>query len=178
MFSPNEKSHHVFWCPKELPSSFMAEWEMQNLNTNAGLCIVFFSAKGINGLDVMHPSQKKRFGVFNQYTKGDLNNYHISYYTNNPKKPNRPFAHLRKNKGFTTVQYGEKGIDANSKSIHKIRLVKKDNHISMFIDDREIINWKDDGLKYGEQHTGGKFAFRQMQWSHFRYRNFKVWNIN
>jgi hypothetical protein len=126
----------------------------------------------------MHPSQKKRFGVFNQYTKSDLNNYHISYHTNNPKKPNRPFAHLRKNKGFTTVQYGEKGIDANSKSIHKIRLVKKDNHISMFIDDREIINWKDDGLKYGEQLTGGKFAFRQMQWSHFRYRNFKVWNIN
>ena len=48
----------------------------------------------------------------------------------------------------------------------------------MFIDDREIINWKDDGLKYGEQHAGGMFAFRQMQWSHFRYRNFKVWNIN
>ena len=47
----------------------------------------------------------------------------------------------------------------------------------MFIDDREIINWKDDGLKYGEQHTGGKFAFRQMQWSHFRYRNLRVWNI-
>ena len=156
----------------------MAEWEMQNLNINAGLCIVFFSAKGINGLDVMHPSQKKRFGVFNQYTKSDLNNYHISYYTNNPKKPNRPFAHLRKNKGFTTVQYGEKGIDANSKSIHKIRLVKKENHISMSIDDREIINWKDVGIKYGKPHESGKFAFRQMQWSHFRYRNFKVWNIN
>ena len=178
MFSPDEKSHHVFWCPMELPSSFMAEWEMQNLNLNAGLCIVFFSAKGINGLDVMHPSQKKRFGVFNQYTKSDINNYHISYYTNNPKKPNRPFAHLRKNKGFITVQYGDKGIDANSNSIHKIRLVKKENHISMSIDNREIINWKDDGLKYGEPHTGGKFAFRQMQWSHFRYRNFKVWNIN
>ena len=178
MFSPDEKSHHVFWCPKELPVSFMAEWEMQNLNLNAGLCIVFFSAKGINGLDVMHPNQKKRFGVFNQYTKSDINNYHISYYANNPKKPNRPFSHLRKNKGFITVQYGDKGIDTNSNSIHKIRLVKKENHISMSIDNREIINWKDDGLKYGEPHTGGRFAFRQMQWSHFRYRNFKVWNIN
>ena len=45
MFSPDEKSHHVFWCPMELPSSFMAEWEMQNLNLNAGLCIVFFFSK-------------------------------------------------------------------------------------------------------------------------------------
>ena len=178
MYSPNEKSHHVFWCPKEFPANFVAEWEIQNLNTKAGLCIVFFSAKGINGLDVMHPSQKKRFGVFNQYTKSDLNNYHISYYTNNPKKPNRPFAHLRKNKGFITVQYGEKGIDAKSTSIHKIRLVKKENHISMSIDNREIINWKDIGLKNGGPHQEGKFAFRQMQWSHFRYRDLKVWTIN
>jgi hypothetical protein len=48
----------------------------------------------------------------------------------------------------------------------------------MTIDGREIINWKDDGNKYGPVLQEGKFAFRQMQWSHFRYRNFKVWNIN
>ena len=178
MYSPNEKSHHVFWCPKELPANFMAEWELQNLNPKAGLCIVFFAAKGVNGLDVMHPSQKKRTGIFSQYTKSDLNNYHISYYTNNPKKPNRPFAHIRKNKGFVTVQFGERGIPAQSTDIHKVHLIKKENHISMAIDGREIINWKDDGKKYGLVHQEGKFAFRQMQWSHYRYRNLKVWNIN
>jgi rhamnogalacturonyl hydrolase YesR len=178
MYSPDQKAHHVFWCPKELPANFMAEWELQNLNPEAGLCIVFFAAKGINGKDVMHSSQKKRTGVFNQYTKSDLNNYHISYYANNPKKPNRPFAHLRKNKGFVTVQYGERGISAKSTSIHSVQLVKKENHISMTIDGREIINWKDNGKKYGLTFEEGRFAFRQMQWSHFRYRNLKVWNIN
>ncbi len=176
-YSTNEKSHYVFWCPKELPNNFIAEWELQNLNPDAGLCIVFFAAKGINGLDIMHPSQKKRTGIFSQYTKSDINNYHISYYTNNPKKPNRPFSHMRKNKGFETVQYGAQGIPAHSTSIHKVNLVKKENHISMAIDGREIINWKDDGEKYGLVHKDGKFAFRQMQWSHFRYRNLKIWNI-
>ena len=78
MYSTDQKSHHVFWCPKEIPANFIAEWELQNLNTDAGLCIVFFAAKGINGKDVMHASQKKRTGIFKQYTKGDLNNYHIS----------------------------------------------------------------------------------------------------
>ncbi len=178
MYSPDQKAHHVFWCPKELPSNFMAEWELQNLNPDAGLCIVFFAAKGVDGKDVMHPSLKKRTGVFRQYTKSDLNNYHISYYANNPKKPNRPFAHIRKNKGFVTVQYGEQGIPASSTFVHKVNLVKKENQITMTIDGREIINWKDDENKYGLVLQEGKFAFRQMQWSHFRYRNFKVWNIN
>ena len=178
MYSPDQKAHHVFWCPKELPSDFMAEWELQNLNPDAGLCIVFFAAKGINGKDVMHPSLIKRNGVFRQYTQSDLNNYHISYYANNPKKPSRPFAHIRKNKGFVTVQYGEQGIPASSTFVHKVNLVKKENHITMTIDGREIINWKDDENKYGPVLQEGKFAFRQMQWSHFRYRNFKVWNIN
>ena len=178
MYSPDQKAHHVFWCPKELPSNFMAEWELQNLNPDAGLCIVFFAAKGVDGKDVMHPSLKKRTGVFRQYTKSDLNNYHISYYANNPKKPNRPFAHIRKNKGFVTVQYGEQGIPASSTFVHKVNLVKKENQITMTIDGREIINWKDDENKYGLLLQEGKFAFRQMQWSHFRYRNFKVWNIN
>ena len=178
MYSPDQKAHHVFWCPKELPSNFMAEWELQNLNPDAGLCIVFFAAKGVDGKDVMHPSLKKRTGVFRQYTQSDLNNYHISYYANNPKKPNRPFAHIRKNKGFVTVQYGEQGIPASSTFVHKVNLVKKENQITMTIDGREIINWKDDENKYGLVLQEGKFAFRQMQWSHFRYRNFKVWNIN
>ena len=160
MYSPDQKSHHVFWCPKEIPANFIAEWELQNLNTDAGLCIVFFAAKGINGKDVMHASQKKRTGIFKQYTKGDLNNYHISYYTNNPKKPDRPFSHIRKNKGFVVVQYGEKGIPADSKSIHKVQLVKKENQITMAIDGREIINWKmtmkkmDLPIKRGKLHFG------------------------
>ena len=178
MYSPQQKSHHVFWCPEELPANFLLEWEMQNLNPNAGLCIVFFAAKGINGKDVMHPSLKKRSGIFSQYTKSDLNNYHISFYANNPKKPNRPFAHLRKNKGFVTVQYGERGIAANSTFLHKLQLVKKENHITMAIDGREIINWIDEAGKHGPVYEEGKFAFRQMQWSHFRYQNLKIWNIN
>lgn len=178
MYSPQQKSHHVFWCPEELPANFLVEWEMQNLNPNAGLCIVFFAAKGTNGKDVMHPSLKKRSGIFSQYTKSDLNNYHISFYANNPKKPNRPFAHLRKNKGFVTVQYGERGIAANSTFLHKLQLVKKENHITMAIDGREIINWIDEAGKHGPVYEEGKFAFRQMQWSHFRYQNLKIWNIN
>ena len=81
IYSPDEKFHHVFWCPKDFPGSFIAEWELQNQETDAGLCIIFFSAKGNNGEDIFDPSFLKRDGTFSQYTKSKyFNNYHISYY--------------------------------------------------------------------------------------------------
>jgi hypothetical protein len=48
----------------------------------------------------------------------------------------------------------------------------------MYVDDRLIINWKDENKELGLPLEEGKFAFRQMQWSHFTYKNLKIWNIN
>lgn len=177
MFSLKEASHHVFWCPKDLPTNFVAEWEVQNIDTDSGLCIIFFSAKGENGEDIFDPNLKKRTGIFRQYTKSDLNNYHISYYANAPNKPKRPFSHLRKNKGFVKVHVGRPGIPSNSKEVHKIQLIKKNNHIVMHLDGKIIIDWKDDGESFGSVLGSGKFAFRQMQWTRFRYRNLKIWEL-
>ncbi len=177
MYSPNEEGHHVYWCPEDFPADFMAEWELQNMEPDAGLCIVFFAAKGINGDDIFDPSLKSRDGVFRQYTKSDLNNYHISYYANGKDKPGREISHIRKNQGFNLVKQGEPGVPVNSIEIHKITLIKNGNQISMDVDDRNIIDWTDDGVQYGPVLGGGKIGFRQMQWTHFRYRNFKVWSL-
>jgi hypothetical protein len=140
MYSPNEEGHHVYWCPEDFPSDFIAEWELQNIETDAGLCIVFFSALGQNGKDIFDPSIKPRDGVFRKYTKSDINNYHISYYANGKDKKGREVAHLRKNAGFYKVQIGEPGIPVESTEIHKMKLVKKGNHITMSVDELEIIN--------------------------------------
>jgi hypothetical protein len=177
MYSPNEEGHHVFWGPEDFPGSFMAEWELQNMEPDAGLCIIFFSAKGIHGEDIFDPSLKERDGVFRQYTKSDLNAYHISYYANGKDSPGREISHIRKNAGFHLVQQGEPGIPVSSTDIHKMRLIKDDNRILMYVDDRKIIDWTDDGKEYGPVLQGGKIGLRQMQWTHFRYRNFRVWEL-
>lgn len=174
MYSPEEKGHHVLWCPEDFPANFIAEWELQNQETDAGLCIVFFCAKGSNGKDIFGPSIKKRDGIFKKYTKSDINNYHISYYANAGGNA-REVAHLRKNPGFNKVLVGEMGIPVESTEVHKMKLIKQENRIIMYLDDRKIIDWLDDGKEYGSLHGEGKMGFRQMQWSHFRYRNFKVW---
>lgn len=177
MSSPSQKFHHVFWCPETFPASYIAQWEMKNKNLEAGLCIVFFSATGLNGEDVMDPSLPKRDGTFSQYHHGALKNYHISYYAHNPSLPNRPTTHLRKNPGKNRVNKGPRGIDPKSSQVHKVTLIKQGARIRLYVDQRTIIDWTDDGKVNDEILGGGKIALRQMQWSKFNYRNFKVWAI-
>lgn len=178
LYSPNEEGHHVFWCPKDFPGNFIAEWEAQNQAIDAGLCIIFFCAKGLKGESIFDSLMPKRTsGIFTDYTKGAMNDYHISYYANGRDNPNRETANLRKNKGFNLVQTGEIGIPVQSTAIHKMKLVKSGGKILLYIDDRKVIDWTDDGIKYGKILEEGKIGFRQMQWTHFAYRNFKVWEI-
>jgi len=59
-----------------------------------------------------------------------------------------------------------------------MKLVKHNNRILMYVDGRKIIDWLDDGKKYGPVLGGGKIGLRQMQWTHFRYRDFRVWALN
>src|SRR5690606_16996103 len=139
MYAPDQKWHHVFWCPKDFPSRFVAEWEMQNLNPEGGLAIVFFAAKGVDGRDIFDSSLPSRDGTFRQYTKELMRSYHISYYANIPKNPDRKFAHLRMIYMFALVQQGPVGIPKESTAIHHLRLVNDGAHIRFFVDDRMII---------------------------------------
>lgn len=174
MQSPNEAGHHVLWCPEDFPENFIAEWEVQNHHPDAGLCIVFFAAKSVKGNEIFDASIPVRNGVFKQYTKGAINNYHISYYANGENQPERGTANLRKNKGFHKVQAGELGIPVNSVAVHHMRLCKYKGQITLYIDDRKVIDWTDNG-QFGNVLAGGKIGFRQMKWTHFAYRNFMVW---
>ena len=174
IYSPGEKGHHVLWCPGEFPVSFVAQWEVQNLHPEAGLCIVFFSAKGIHGEDIFAPSLPKRDGRFKGYINGAIHDYHISYYANGKNQPGRETANLRKNPGFHKVQKGEAGIAADSRDVHTILLVKEEGHIQLYVDKRKVIDWQDHGVAWG----GGKIGFRQMKWTRFAYRNFKVWSTS
>lgn len=177
MFSPNQAMHHVLWCPENFPEDFIAEWQVQNLATEAGLAIVFFAAKGENGEDIFADNLPKRDGTFKQYTLGKINSYHISYYANAAHNPNRPHANLRKNNTFTLLQQGQQGIPTKSTAIHTVRLFKQGGHIVMNIDDRTVINYQDNAV-VGDILDSGKIGLRQMQWSKMQYRHFKVWSLN
>ncbi|WP_111640639.1 DUF1961 family protein [Marinimicrobium alkaliphilum] len=182
MFSPEQAAHHVYWLDKDLPESFIATWEVQNLAVEAGLLIVFFAAMGADGEDIFDPSLPARDGTFTQYTEGDIKSYHISYYANVEHEPGRSHANLRKNNTFSLLQSGADGIPTQSTDVHQLTLIKADNHIQMFVDDRLVIDYVDDqpvveGVDTGPALGAGKLGLRQMQWSHFRYRDLKIWDL-
>lgn len=182
MYSPDKAEHHVFWCPKEFPNSFIATWEVQNLALDSGLLIVFFAAKGEEGQDIFDPALPARDGTFTDYTEGKIKSYHISYYANVAHEPGRVHANLRKNNTFSLLQSGAEGIPTHSSDVHQIKLIKQGAHIRLLIDERPVIDYMDDdplvnGVNTGPALGAGKIGLRQMQWSHFRYRNFKVWEI-
>lgn len=177
MYSPEKKWDHVFWCPQIFPERFIAEWDIQSLNSEEGLIIVFFAATGSKGQSIFDPDLPKRDGTFKYYNRGQLNCYHISYYANNPKEADRGNSHLRKDPTFELLQTGEEGIPTKSLSIYHIRLIKDKGHIIMEVDKRKIIDYTDDGTKFGPVYQSGNIGFRQMRWSDFQYKNLKVWEI-
>jgi hypothetical protein len=182
MFSLNEAGHHVFWAPQDFPDSFIARWEAQNLETDAGLVIAFLAARGVNGEDIFDPSLPPRDGTFTQYTEGSIKSYHISYYANAAHNPDRGHANLRKNNTFRLLQEGDVGIPTDSKSKHQMTLVKEGPRVRLYVDDRKVIDYTDttpvvDGVDTGAALDSGRIGFRQMKWTHFRYKNFRVHSL-
>lgn len=183
MHSPGEEGHHVFWCPEDFPDRFIARWEAQNLGSDLGLVIVFFAAMGADGQDIFDPELPHRDGTFVQYTEGEIKSYHISYYANPDDAPDRGHANLRKNNTFSLLQSGEIGIPTESLQEHEITLVKEGDRIRLYVDDRKVIDYTDDtpmvdGVDTGGALEGGKMGFRQMKWTHFRYRNLRVYALD
>jgi len=170
------EGHLVHWCPREFPARFWAEWDFELIDEN-GLCIVFFAARGHGNRDLFDPALAPRNGVFTQYTQGDLDCYHISYFANTPSSPRR-VANLRKNSGFYLIANGPVGVTTGGGGqVHHAILVKDGAHIRMAVDGRTIIDHTDDGQRAGPVWTSGKIGLRQMQWTNARYRNLRVYGL-
>lgn len=168
--------HLVHWIDREFPADFIAEFDFEVL-TEHGLNILFFSGRGTEGQDAFDPGLTKRDGTFIQYTHGDLNTYHISYFANSPNDA-RSVANLRKNSGFFLLANGPVGVMRGGLGeTHHATLIKEGAHIRMAVDGRLIIDFTDDGRRAGPVWSGGKMAFRQMQWSSTRYHHLRIYGV-
>ena len=157
--APTDRNHLVFWLKKEVPADFFLEFSVRPQNKQEGLNIVFFNTRGVNGENIFNPAIKPRNGVFNQYIKGDLNNYHVSYWAGG-----RGFANMRKNRGFHLVTSGIDYIFADKQNTFQtVQVYKRGSQVRVMVDGKVAIAFDDDGKKYGPVHThSGCFGLRQM----------------
>jgi len=189
--------HIVCWNKAfETSNGYCVEYEFKPLSP-VGLGIIFFSADGMGGQDVLSGQLKSRYGVFTSYTESDINCYHISYWANNAAVGKRGTCNLRKNSGFyyladgndptaEDLDYSCPTFDFNT---YRIRLLKENNRIRFFIDDELVIDYtdnryndipgdgKDTKVDTGKVLGGGRIGIRQMVGLIGQYDNFRVYNL-
>lgn len=159
-----QKANYVLWCPEEFPSDIAIRWFFKPLS-DKGLCILFFSAQGVDGSDLFSPVLNKRTGEYPQYHSGDINAFHVSYFRR--KEPDERAFHtcnLRKSKGFHLVAQGADPLpDADDVDrFYQLEIRKWKNVVTFSIDGLPIFSYLDDGTSYGALLDGGKIGFRQL----------------
>ena len=170
----NPEGHAVYWLKKQFPSDILIEWQFAPTQKE-GLTIIFFAARPSDGKgDVLRPDLAPRDGTFVQYTKGDTDSYHCSYFTYQ-----RGSVNLRKNSGFKLLAIGPNII--GPEHIGKLQdcfLVKRGGHIIVGMNGRVNLEHDDSHGPYGPQHGGGMVGLRQMAHTVTGiYDNFRVWSL-
>jgi len=178
---------------------YVVEYDFKPLSP-VGLGIIFFSATGSDGSDVLSKHLKDRYGVFNSYVRGDIDCYHVSYWANNAGHGFRKTCNLRKNSGFFNLANGPdpsiRDLDYSDEKFkfkkHRIRLEKIKNRIAFYVDGELAIeffdnrinntldadgNLKEKNVDTGEVLAGGRIGLRQMVGLKAEYSNFKVYKV-
>ncbi len=176
-----QAANFLFWCKRDFPGDLIASWEFQPLY-QPGLAMFWFCAQGRNGEDLFDPTLAPRTGEYQQYNKGDINAYHLSYFRRkHPQERAFQTCNLRKSYGFHLVAMGADPIAEVASVVepYKIQLLKCGNHIEFSINDLTVLVWDDDGDTYGPVYTdGGKIGFRQMAPLIAEYANLTVHAIS
>ena len=157
----------VHWCPLNFPDGIAVSWEFQPL-TEPGLAILFFSALGFNGEDVLSGGLAARNGPYGQYHHGDFNALHVSYFRRNPQENEFQTCNLRKSHGFHLVAQGADPLPTAGFALnpYRMKLVKCGAEVAFGMGYRDeeltVLRWTDDGRTYGPVLGPGKIGFRQM----------------
>ena len=192
--------HIVLWNDKvKTPDSYIVSYTFKPLSP-VGLAIVFFSAEGVNGEDIFSKELKSRTGVFSQYTRSDINCYHISYWANNAAAGRRGTCNMRKNSGFFNIASAPDPIvselDYSKKDFvfkeHQVLLIKDKDNIKFYLDGKKVFDFTDKGKNLilsnrgeslgktedtGKLLAGGRIGLRHMAGLAAEYRDFKVYAI-
>jgi len=174
-----QDANYVYWCDKEFPPDILIEWDFYPLSPS-GLCMFFFSARNSRGGSVFDAAV--RTGRYEQYMKGDINTFHVSYYRMIPiHKGGEKLqtCNLRKSKGFHMAAQGGDPIPDLSlcKPPFRISVLKHGPLIAFYIDRILSLSYYDDGVTYGPQLGGGSVGFRQMSPMVGEYGNLSVFTV-
>jgi hypothetical protein len=161
-----QTSNLVCWLKPVMPADYLLEFTFRPKDHRTGLAIVFLNARGVNGESIFDSSLQTRDGTFRQYTSGDIDNYHISYWSGG-----RGSANVRKNVGFDLVAIGDELVyNAPQDKMQMIQIYKKGGALRLLVDGKVAVAY-DDERRHGPVHNHtGWIGLRQMghtEWAEY-----------
>ena len=167
----------MVWCKKMLPENFMVEYEFTPVS-ESGFFLMFFCVERSDQGDILDhlDHQYTNYSLFEKYTRGEVNGYHISY-----RRNDSPTSNLRKNpgqqNGTLLKQQKVSGI-LPAGNTHHVVLKKSGMLISLEIDRQEFMKFTDDGTVGGQPYSGGRFGIRQVYDAEGYYQHFRIWDLD
>lgn len=178
---PRDYGHAlVLWNTRPFPANILIEFTMEPEDPSKGLGIVFFATRALKGGSPFEPGLEERNGIFSRYHSGELNGYHVSYWSANSRPGNilRRTSNLRKNKGFVLCSVGPDHIGGSEPAPRRVRILSFEGHIQVETDGKLALSFMDDGTFFGPAHKGGWIGLRQMgSADRVVYRDFCVWEV-
>ena len=168
----------VVWNKYRFPADMMFEFTVNHHGSDDGLTLVFFAAEGLGGQGIFDLGLPPRNGVYQNYNKGQLRNYTVSYWSRN-KKPSlvargEQFTNrMRKNPGANVLATNSSQTSRCSDCDYRVRILKAGGEIAAEIDGVVVNHVKDiDPL------GGGYIGLRNMQGvNRVSYDDFRVWSV-
>ena len=167
----------MVWCKNPLPENFMVEYDFTPVS-ESGFFLMFFCVEKNDQGDILDyiDNQFTTYSLFEKYTAGEINGYHISY-----RRNDNPTSNLRKNPGQKTghlLKQQTLPCILSAGTAHHVLLKKSGGHISLEIDQQEFMNFTDDGTIVGPPYSGGRFGIRQVYDSEGYYQHFRIWDLD
>jgi len=174
------QKHVVVWLTRRMPDNILVEYTMEPVDSQQGLHILFFAARGPDGGSIFQPGLKAREGDFRNYifNAEEYQSYHISWWSS-PQTADRRSSNLRKNNNFYLLTSGDDRINRKGEKPYRMRLLKQGGRIQGEVDGVKVIDYLDEGTVFGPVFTDGYLGLRMMgQSKKITIRDFKVWRIH
>ncbi len=153
--STPESEGIAVWTVQDFSGDFHLEYEVE-LPETAGINLAFICARGIRDEDILK-ELPPRNGNLNEYTRGQIRNYHIAYHCYTPEGQHASGSRVRKNPGFMLLSSTDDDPCKENRP-YFINIVKIDNRIQFFVDNQLIHDVRDKG-GFGPTYMNGKIGF-------------------
>jgi len=171
------------WWRRRFTGPVLIEFDYQSATAH-GLTMFWFNSHGRGGADLL---SIERDGRYDDYVKGSINGYHVSFH-----RFDSGVSNFRKSYGFHVLSSSPDPVPIDDLGKHRVQIWADGGRIRMLVDGEPVHDFVDDGKLCiegdawlhdypcqgtGEVFVGGYMGVRHTQKQVAYYDNFRVYRL-